>query len=257
MTARRVVLAIAGVTVVLALGVTAAVLLSTTGSVPSFPSLEQTPDPALHGTVAYLGDGNCIRIIAAGGGPSRQVLCLPDQDVAVAEKLGKEQGPQLVWRPDGRLEVTMFRMTDPPGPGFEPGWQKVVDVRTGAVEDVPAAAVPSIPDSTTQPATTPTRQRHTWTSDPASRPNRVLLREDGNTRTLLAADGPGEGTYRLLAAFWSPDGNWIAADDGRILVITPADAVTRVLVTPADSGFQGDGLARFAITGADLLGPTA
>jgi hypothetical protein len=231
------------------------VLATQRGSVPSFPSLEETPDPALHGTVAYLADGNCIRIVSAGGGPSRQVLCLPGQDVAVAEKLGKEQGPQLVWRPDGRLEVTMFRMTDPPGPGFDPGWQKVVDVRTGTVEDVPAVAVPSTADRTTQPTTSADGRRLSWTSDAASGRIRVLLHDHGTTRTLLSARGPGVYTYGLQAAFWSPDGSWVAADDGRILVITPDDAVTRVLVTPADSGFGGDGLARFAVTGEDVLPP--
>ena len=69
----------------------------------------------------------------------------------MAKQLGKEQGPQLVWRDDGRLEITMFRMTDPPGPSFEPGWQKVVDVRTGEVEDVPAADVPSGANRQTHP----------------------------------------------------------------------------------------------------------
>lgn len=77
----------------------------------------------------------------------------------------------------------------------------------------------------------------------------------GRRRGGEARRGPGEYTYGLLAAFWSPDGSWVAADDGRILVITPDDAVTRVLVTPADSGFGGDGLARFAVTGEDVLPP--
>jgi hypothetical protein len=250
--ARRILIGVLGL--VLALGAALVVLVfSQSRDVPSFPSLEDAPDPTVHGTVAYLAGGNCIRIVSAGGGPSRQVLCLPGQDVALAEKLGKEQGPQLVWRPDGRLEVTMFRMTDPPGPEFEPGWQKVVDVRTGAVEDVPAAAVPSSAERTSQPGTSADGRRFTWTWVPASGRISIRLHDAGTTRTLLSARGPGEYTYGLLAAFWSPDGIWIAADDGRILVITPDDAVTRVQVTPADSGFGGDGLARFAVTGEDVL----
>ena len=31
----------------------------------------------------------------------------------------------------------MFRTTDPPGPLFEPGWQRLVDVRPGEVDEVP------------------------------------------------------------------------------------------------------------------------
>ncbi len=225
-------------------------------AVPAFPSLTDNPDPSLHGTVAYLGDGNCVRIIAAAGGPSKQVLCLPAQDPATAKTLGKEQGPQLVWLPDGRLEVTMFRMTDPPGPDFRAGWQKIVDVRTGQVEDVPAADVPSTANRTTQPSTSPTGQRISWTSDPQNGRIEVVLHENGQSRTLLSAQGPGEYTYGLMAAFWSPDWKWVVADDGRILVITPGNAVTRVLVKPADSGFGGDGLARFAVTAEDILPST-
>ena len=222
---------------------------------PSFPLLTSTPDPSLHGTVAYLGEGNCIRIIAAGGGRSREVWCVPSQDVPKAEKLGKEQGPQLVWRPDGRLEVTMFRMTDPPGPNFNPGWQKIIDVGTGKVEDVPAAEVPSAANRTTHPSTNATGQRISWTSDTASGRIRIVLHEGATSRTLLSTQGPGQYTYGLSAVFWSTDGKWIAADDRRILVITPADGRVRVLVMPADSGFGGE-LARFAITSRDLLTPT-
>ena len=245
--------------VVVALGAGIAVVLgflSATRAVPTFPSLAEHPDPALHGTVAYLGENGCIRIVAAAGGPSKRVWCLPHQDVAQAEELGKEQGPQLVWRPDGRLEVTMFRMTDPPGPDFRAGWQKLVDVRTGAVEDVPAADVPSTPDRTTQPATNAAGQQVSWTSDPAGGRIRVVLHEGGTSRTLLSTQGPGQYTYGLSAAFWSPDGAWIAADDGRVLVITPDDGRTRLLVTPADSGFSGNGLARFAVTAEDILPTT-
>lgn len=226
-----------------------------TRPVPAFPSLAEHPDPALHGTVAYLGEGGCIRVVAASGGPSKQVWCLPPQDIGKAEKLGKEQGPQLVWRPDGRLEVTMFRMTDPPGPNFRAGWQKLLDVRTGQVEDVPQADVPSAANRTTHPSTSSTGQTVSWTSEAASGRIRIVLHEDGGSRTLLAAQGPGEYTYGLSAVFWSPDGTWIAADDGRVLVVTPGDAVTRVLVKPADVGFPGE-LARFAVTAEDILPTT-
>lgn len=248
------------VAVVFVIGlVAAAFILGEAGSgsrdVPQFPFLADNPDPALHGTVAYLGEGNCIRIIAAAGGQSKQVMCLPAQDPAVAKTVGKEQGPQLVWRSDGRLEVTMFRMTDPPGPDFRAGWQKIVDVRTGQVEDVPAGDVPSTANRTTQPSISPSGQRISWTSDSRNGRIEIVLHENGQSRTLLSAQGPGEYTYGLSAAFWSPDGKWVVADDGRILVITPEKALTRVLVKPADSGFGGGGVARFAVTAEDILAP--
>src|SRR5689334_12304494 len=112
-----------------------AAMLSTSRAVPAFPSLADSPDATLQGTVAYYADAtSCVKVVAASGQPSRNVLCVPAQDPSEAQKLGKLVGPQLVWRPDGRLEVTMFRLTDPPGPSFRPGWQRLIDIRTGAVE---------------------------------------------------------------------------------------------------------------------------
>ena len=124
---------VAVVAVVVVAGVVATVR-EATRKVPSFPSLTEHPDPSLHGTVAYYAKDGCVHIVAASGAADKLVPCLPrGQDVKQAEKLGKLIGPQLVWLPDGRLEVTMFRMTGPPGPGetWHKGWQKRVDVATG------------------------------------------------------------------------------------------------------------------------------
>ena len=80
--------------------------------IPSFPSLADHPDPSLSGTVAYYdSQSGCIHIVAAAGQPSKQVWCLPKEGPSTWLKVGKPAGPQLVWRKDGRLEVTMFRWT--------------------------------------------------------------------------------------------------------------------------------------------------
>ena len=235
------------------------VLRALSRPIPEFPSLADQPDRALHGTVAYFDDqSGCVQIVAAAGRPARTVLCLPlRQEASAAAKLGKLIGPQLVWRPDGRLEVTMFRMTTPGGPGFTAGWQKVVDVRTGQVEDVPAADVPSTPNRTTHPTVSPGGQRIVTSSDEQSGRVTVTLVDRSGSRTLLSAQGPPSYSYRLYSAFWAPNWQWIAADDGRILVITPGHpAVTRVLTTDSDRvAFGGDDprLARFAVTAADIL----
>lgn len=222
---------------------------------PEYPSLAANPDPSLHGTVAYLSDTtNCVQIVAAAGRPSKEVFCLPAQDVATAEKLGKEEGPQLVWLADGRLEITMFRMTDPPGPSFNPGWQKIVDVRTGRVEDVPAADVPSEANLQTHPMVNADGQQLELTSENGD--VKLTLTDDSGTRTLLSVNGNPESGYHVPAAFWAPDGKWIAADDGRILVIVPDDPpVIRVLTEESDQGrFDGE-LSRFAVTDEELLAP--
>ena len=143
--------------VVVAIGfVIVSVVIDRSWQRTEFESLAEHPDSSLQGTIAYLADDSqCVRIAAAAGQPAKDVLCLESQDVAKATKLGKLIGPQLVWLPDGRLEVTMFRMTDPPGPTFRAGWQKIVDVRTGVVEDVPAADVPSVANLGTHPTVSP------------------------------------------------------------------------------------------------------
>jgi len=231
-------------------------LVAVTWQKPEFESLAEHPDSSLHGTVAYFADQSaCVRIVAAAGRPAKDVLCLKDQDVSEAMQKGKEIGPQLVWLPDGRLEVTMFRMSDPPGPTFRPGWQKVVDVGSGAVQDIPVADSPSETDLTSHPAVAPDGARISLESDNSE----VVLTEGAVSRTLLSVDRPPDHSYGLLSAFWSPTWRWVAADDGRILIITTDDpAVTRVLTDESTSvAFGGDDerVARFAVTDLNFLIP--
>ena len=233
---------------------------SLTRPVPHFASLAEHPDSSLQGTVAYFADQTrCVKIVAAAGGPARTVFCLPKMDVQQAVKQGKEIGPQLVWLPSGRLQVTMFRMTPPPKPGAAPalhrGWQKIVDVRTGKVQDVPAADVPSQPNQQTHPMVSPSGQRISWTSD-RGQVKVMLTDRNGSSRTLLSVQGPSNYTYGLGAAFWAPNWQWIAADDGRILIITTRHpAVTRVLTGESSQGAFGADLARFAVTDTNILTP--
>ena len=254
-------LAIVAAVLVLVLVVGYLFVREVTRDEPRFASLAASPDPSLRGTVAYLADANgCVRIVAASGQASKEVLCLPRMDVSEAQKLGKEIGPQLVWLPDGRLEVTMFRMTDPPGPGFRAGWQKIVDVRTGAVEDVPASEVPSEANLDTHPTVSPTGETVSMSSDPESGRIKIVLTDaDGVSRTLLSAQGPPNYTDGLNTAFWAPNFGWIAADDGRILIVTTAEpSVTRVLTDESHNAvFGGDDprLARFAVTAENILTP--
>jgi hypothetical protein len=233
--------------------------------IPSFPSLADHPDPSLSGTVAYYNSqSGCISIVAAAGQPSKQVWCLPKEGPSTWVNVGKPAGPQLVWLKDGRLEVTMFRWLPTPdkkrAPELRPGWQKIIDVRTGAVENVPTSQLPSSPNLTTEPTTSPSGNRITWTSDQSTGKANVFVTDaSGSKRTLLSVHGPGEYTYQFGPAFWAPNYQWIAAaDDGRILVITPSDpAVTRVLRTGTGGG-AGGGTAgpAFAITAENILTPS-
>jgi hypothetical protein len=230
---------------------------------PSFPSLAEHPDPSVQGTVAYYAsDTGCVRIGAASGQPSKDVLCLPKESVSKWLEQGKPAGPQLVWRDDGRLEVTMFRWKPDAktksAPALMPGWQKIVDVRTGRVEDVPAAQVPSTPNTTTEPTASAAGEQINVDFDASTGKAKVTLTGSAGTRTLLSVHGPGEYTYRFGPVFWAPNWQWIAAsDDGRILVITPTDPpVTRVLVTGTGGGAGGGSAGpEFAVTTTNFLTP--
>jgi hypothetical protein len=228
-------------------------------ALPSFPSLSAQPDPSLHGTVAYFdGATGCVRIIAASGQASKDVLCISAQDLAVKPELGlKPAGPQLVWLSGDRLEVTMFLWKPSPGtPVYSPGWQKVVDVKTGAVAAIAAAQVPSSPNVTTQPTLAPNGDRVSYTFNSATgRVAVTLTNGSGASRTLLSTRGPGEYTYRFGPVFWAPTWKWIAASDvDRILVLTPGTpSQTRVLVTGLGMAGGGNAGPAFAITASDLF----
>ena len=148
----------------------------------------------------------------------------------------------------------MFRMTDPPGPTFRAGWQKIVDVRTGVVEDVPAADVPSEANLGTHPTVSPSGEQVSTTVD--GRQSEVILNDGTRSRTLVSVQLAPQGGYGVEAVFWAPNWQWIAADDGRILIVTPDDpSVTRVLTNDSTMNTSGldPSLARFAVTDANIL----
>lgn len=224
---------------------------------PTFPSLVDSPDPSLVGTVAYVDEpSGCVHLIPLGGGPHRQLYCPPEAggfDVAQAEKFGKPVGPQLVWAADGRLEVTMLRMDERSGPSFAVAWQRLVDPMTGTVEDIPADRQDAFADLGTRPLVNAAGERLSFRSDEQSGKVEVFRTDAAGRRTtLMSAQGPGDYLYRVVAAFWAPDGRTVLVDDGRILVVTAEPGPTVRFLTDQRrfTGFGEDdpGQARFAVT---------
>ena len=242
---------VAGVALLAAVGIGARVFLSLAPMAePSFPSLEQQPQAQFGGTVAYYSDSSgCVRIVAASGGPSKDVYCIRDEPIDTKEEMGKPIGPHLAWLPDGQISVTMYRMPDAPGPEVLPGWQRIVDVRSGAVEEVPASYVPQTAPLIDHITVAPDGGRLTTVSQGGSAI--ISLTQEGRTRVLLDVSGDPE-TYRMAPAYWSPDFTWVAADDGRILIIDPADPATTWVLTD-DAGITADErFDRFAITAEEI-----
>ena len=251
---RRTVLTVvvAGVALLVATGVGIRVFTALgPGAEPSFPSLEQQPQAQFRGTVAYYSDSSgCVRIVAASGGPSKDVYCIPEEPIDVKQEKGKPIGPHLAWLPDGHLSVTMYRMPAVPGPEVLPGWQRIVDVRTGAVEEVAEKDVPRAAPVIAHTTVSPEGSAVTTVSEGGSAV--VSLTEDGRTRMLLDVSGDPE-TYRMAPAYWAPDFTWIAADDGRILIIDPATDPATTWVLTDDARISADErFDRFAITEEDF-----
>lgn len=218
---------------------------------PVFPSLADNPDPSLQGTVAYYDViAQCVRVVAAAGRPSKDVLCLTEDEAWHPTQ--DAYGPLLAWLPDGRLEVTMRlwgeRQAEAEAAGW---WQKIVDVDTGAVEDVPATEVPStLPEATALAG--PNGEQIEITSEGGR--VEIVLTDTAGSRTLLSAEGNPDYWVKVPPT-WSPDGRWIVVKDGagEILLITVDDpAVTRVLATNAMAWLGWGGRTHLAVTGANL-----
>ena len=229
---------------------------------PGFESLALRPDPALKGSIAYFSNDNgCVRVRGASGTPVRNALCLADfaqpngSNGSGGEDGRPLVGPQLRWLRDGRLEVTMFRPSSRPGRVFDPGWQRVVDVSTGEVQDVPARRVSSRPNVAGELRSNDSGQRLFIRSDPDSGHVEVSLVDQFGMRTLMSADGPAGAGYGIRGnAVWSPDGTWAVVDEGRLVVMTATSdpPLTRVLSDEQVRG--GDGLyPTFAVTSRPLL----
>lgn len=219
---------------------------------PEFPALADAPDSSLHGTVAYfamVGDpktqieSGCVRVVAAAGAPSQDVLCVTDA--------GYDTGPQLAFLPDGRLEVTMFSWpTDQP---LVVAWQKIVDVRTGETEDIPLAQVPAGP-SVQGTAVSPAGEE-IIARNGGNESSVALVTSDGAARTLWSGEVSPEYSIQVI---WAPNWEWVLAYDGRVLVVTVDDpAQVRVLVAePGGLGGWGSTdprIAPYAVTDLDLL----
>lgn len=220
---------------------------------PEFVSLALVPDPALSGTVAYFDDESlCVRVVAAAGQPNREVYCLDDQAPSAAEKEGKDVGVDIAWLPDDRLQLTLYRMAAQAGaPVFEPAWRRLVDIRTGDIEEVPSADFAGDVPVQSCVTTSPTGERIVTESDSGHAV--VTLVSAQGERTLLDVRGNPE-TYGISDACWAPNYQWIATNDTRMLVITPGDPpLTRSLTPPMTTFYGYDALSWYAITAADLL----
>ncbi len=178
-------------------------------ALPSFASLRSHPDANIVGTVAYERVGvvegkvkrDCFDVIAAGGGPPRQLFCVAWRRTPVKEAA-------IVWLSDGNLEVTSRDANK---------WRKVVDSVTGAVRDV-AWGPPVASTSAVGP------QGQVVESRVFLGTLSLSLSTGSTSRTLLSVGVPVE--YSFSDPAWSVTGKWFVLADsaGRLLVVTTGTA---------------------------------
>lgn len=210
---------VAAVVAVVAVAVIAVWILRRATAVPGFASLADAPDATLVGTVAYLDweMDACLRVVPAAGGATRTVVCL--------EGVNAGAGAVLDWLDDGRVAVTMYGE-----------WQRIVDVGSGAVVDVPVDQVPSVAPDRRPANVSGDGRRLTATNDGGNA--QIVLEEGGSTRVLL--DAQGGDTYDIGTPQWSPDETFVITPDSaaRLLVTTIGDEpLTRVLATELGGSF--------------------
>ncbi|MDH4112329.1 MAG: hypothetical protein OEV60_06530 [Actinomycetota bacterium] len=219
---------------------------------PGYPSLADSPDADLVGTIAYYDAATqCVRLMDASAGRSADVYCLD----GTPEGTGRINGPQLAWRPDGRLEVTAFDW--PQGEEPTSAWQVLVDATTGDVEEVPDGDLPEAPPVPPAAAIGPDGQQATLTL----RDNRLVIEliANGESRTLLTSEkySTDFGLTPSNELLWSPDGQYLVFSDGRLLLTTTEESsTTRIVVeSPGSFGccYASLGVRSYAVTDATLV----
>jgi len=218
--------AAAAVAVVLVGGTLAAILVFGRLSYPSFPSLQERPDPSVPGLVAYLhwdergDDGACLYVVPASGEePPRSLRC------------GQELSGQPLWS-GGEVAVDVHDRAGVRRLWLDPSSGEVV--REEAARDGMGEPPRPLPQgSSSSAAAGELRTR--------SRDGRVelLLRRGGAEQAVATASGPRD--YHWWSAAWSPDGRYALVTDSaqRLLVVRVADGLVRLLAEDAGEGVWG------------------
>ena len=217
---------------------------------PEFPSLAETPDPALHGTVAFISEAKnpavkerraCARVAVASGAAAKDAYCWEIEASALAT---------AVWRTDGRLLVTSFE--DPVGdPPVRPVWAKTVDVTTGATEDVPTADLGKGARPSARPVVNADGERVIMES--GSGDAHLVVSGPAGSRTVLKVTDANPDWSLQSGPVWSPDSAWIMTWDGRLLITTAGDTpTTSVLAQEASWSPYGNETPNFSIRGGDV-----
>lgn len=213
-----------GASAVVAVAVIAIVLVFGIIPLPTFASLQDSPDASITGTVAFLrgsGEDRCLWTVPASGGRAREVTCRIEG--RAAGSIG-----QVAWTKDGELAVETW---DEFG-----GSVLVLDARTGeTLRQFRQATDKGLPVARAMQDRSKRADGAIVTGgSPRRRIATITVRTGGTSTEVLRADGPRDYGFRNVQ--WSPDGRWILAQDSadRLLVVPATPGRTRVLVEDAE-----------------------
>lgn len=191
---------------------------------PAFVSLEDHPNLALHGTVAYLHsdgpDGWCATVVDASGAHRKDLLC----DEWSASPV------DLRWTDDGQVLIELSRSYQAETTA------KLIDPTSGSVTDVTGSGIDTPPAGPTRKRSADGAQIRVDDSHGTARID--VVDADGSVHPLLVAEGPED--YRFTDPEWAPDDRFIVVRDSadRLLVVPTDGSPPGVLAT--DLGYQRD-----------------
>jgi hypothetical protein len=203
-------------------------------SEPKYALLQTHPDPAISGTIAYLGlsddeERYCVFVVAASGGDPREVTCNElSTDVLAFTAEGKlvvggrhyESGPEhrfVVYDPTTLAEMERFTRPD----AIQEAEEEEPELFTSAMEidsDIAAAYDNSL--GLGQVSTAHDRAHTAW----------VARDVDGRDR-LLHREAPAD--YDFASAQYSPDQKWVLVFDSNsdLLIGNESNAIKKLVST--------------------------
>ena len=237
---RRTVFALVGAGGVVVV-VTAIVLVFGVIPLPNYPSLIESPDTSIPGTIAFIREiretGPCLFVVPAAGGQPREIGCEFDGRQI-------EWGGSIAFTPDGNVVLGVFDQIR----GIA---LVVIDPETGALlQDLALTDSDKPPDETLIELRARRMVRADGTRLLLDGPERGIRARnaDGSERGVLVPDGPRD--YGFVDAQFSPDGDRVLArDTEQRLIIVGADGVNpKLLATDAtDAAWYVPGYTTYTV----------
>lgn len=200
-----------GIAVTSALGVAVAgtVVIMITGvrHVPSWPTLRESPLGGVPGAIAGIrhdDTGACVVVVSPVGGDERELGC---------DAASRSYVDLVTWTHDGELRAITYEAGGPMTGTFDP---TTGELRSVVADDLFDERQPVIPGSDGHRDSDGARVGASSDDGDAAI---TVTTADGQSEEILSVRGPRD--YSIWQAWWSPDGQWVLAEDSeqRLLLV--------------------------------------